>query len=103
MSQLSKRTVRSYDKEFKRNAVKLYFSSGKSYGKLADDLGIPMATLVGWVNNGKHHAEHIADTSSERQDELTELKRLRKELMEVKEERDILKKAVAIFSEKPKK
>lgn len=103
MSSFNKRTVRSYDGEFKRNAVKLYFSSGKSYGQLSEELGIPMATLASWVTSGKHHSEGASGSASARPDELAELKRLRKELIDVREERDILKKAVAIFSEKPKK
>lgn len=94
------RNVRKYDAEFKRNAVSLYISSGKSYPILGKELGIPAATLAGWVNSGSYQI----DGQGKRKitpAELSELKRLRKELLHVKRERDILKKAVAIFA-KPK-
>ena len=97
---MSKREVRNYDEEFKCNAVSLYLNSGKSCPALAKELGIPISTLGCWVNNGKYH------TSTGKRKitaaELEELKMLRKELIHVKMERDILKKAVAIFV-KPKK
>ena len=43
------RKLRSYDKEFKLNAVKLYLSGGRSYPVLRKELGIPTSTLVSWV------------------------------------------------------
>ncbi len=45
--------MRSYDKEFKINAVSLYLSSGKSYQQISQDLGIPGSTLAGWVEEHK--------------------------------------------------
>jgi transposase-like protein len=44
---MSNRKVRTYDKEFKLNAVKLYQASDRSYKQIADELGIPQATLSG--------------------------------------------------------
>lgn len=96
---MSKRTMRKYGTEFKHNAVKLYYASGKSYSVLSSELGIPTATLVGWIHSGKYRtSEKGAAETAPATTELEELKRLRKELAIVKEERDILKKAVAIFS-----
>ncbi|MFY7697911.1 MAG: transposase [Legionella sp.] len=46
---MSKSNPRSYDKEFKLNAVKLYLESGRSYRQIGDGLGVPEATLAGWV------------------------------------------------------
>ncbi|MCB1180913.1 MAG: transposase [Chlamydiia bacterium] len=48
---------RKYDREFKLNAVKLYRESGKSLGKVSQDLGIPLATLAQWVRQFKEHGE----------------------------------------------
>jgi len=48
---MSQRKLRTYDKEFKLNAVKLYQASDRSYKQVADELGIPQATLVGWVSD----------------------------------------------------
>ena len=97
---MGKREVRYYDEELKSNAVSLYLNGSKSYPVLSKELGIPVSTLASWVNSGKYQAG-----SGKRKvtaAELEELKALRKELTRVKMERDILKKAVAIFA-KPKK
>lgn len=46
---MGSKNIRTYDKEFKNNAVLLYKEGGKSYHVVAASLGIPCATLVGWV------------------------------------------------------
>lgn len=92
---------RKYDREFKLNAVKLYRGSGKSLFKQASDLGIPMATLAAWVKQFKEHGLESFPVSGALKPSDEEVYRLRKELADVKQERDILKKVVAIFS-KPK-
>ncbi len=81
--------VRQYDEEFKKQTVRLYYEQGKSYRILGNELGIPEATIAGWVNSGKYHQ----GTSSKAVDTemVAELKRLRAELLDVREERDILK------------
>jgi transposase-like protein len=89
---------KKYDREFKINAVKLYRESGRSYGQLAQDLGIPLTTLAQWVKRFKEHGEEGFPGSGSLMPCNEELVRLRKELADVKQERDILKKAVAIFS-----
>ena len=97
---MSERNKRNYDEEFKRQAVRLYFEQGKSYRVLRAELGVPEATLAGWVNSGKYHqgqSGKAIDTET-----LAELKKLRAELLDIREERDILKKALAIFSQKKK-
>lgn len=93
---MTKRNLRNYDDEFKRNAVSLYLNSGKSYPILGEELGMAPSTLAGWVNSGKYHNNGPNRKITEA--ELSELKALRKELSHVKMERDILKKAVAIFT-----
>ena len=90
------RTNRKYDEEFKHRAVKLYLESGKSYPVLSEELGVPSATLAGWVNNPRY--KEIISTPAGEIEIMDELKKLRKELKDVREERDILKKVVAIFS-----
>jgi len=95
---MSNRTLRKYDKEFKLNAVALYKTSDKSYPELSAELGVPSSTLAGWV---KEHTGIDLDSfpgkgSIKQSDK--ELSELRKELAIAREERDILKKALAIFS-----
>ena len=96
---MSKRKVRKYDDEFKSSTVKLYYESGTAYEQLSKDLGIPVSTIVGWVNSSKYHNK-TRPNQALCLDTLQELNRLRKELKDAREERDILKKALAIFSTK---
>ena len=92
-----------YSKEFKIKAVELV-NSGKSIPKTADELGISHETLRIWrraYNEGK--LKLIAgEVEKVKSKEEMELARLRKELYEVTMERDILKKAVGIFSKSDK-
>jgi len=50
---MSTRQVRSYDKEFKLNAIRLHLRNGRGFQQTADELGIPCGTLVGWVDEYK--------------------------------------------------
>ncbi len=47
---MNNRKVRVYDKEFKLNAVQLYLTSGRNYPQVSREIGIPVGTLVTWVN-----------------------------------------------------
>lgn len=96
------RRQRQYDKEFRINAVKQYESGSKSLVQLAKDLGIPASTLSGWIKEYKQHGEQSFPGSGNMKPCNEEYYRLLKAYEDVKMERDILKKAVAIFS-KPKK
>jgi len=94
----SKRTPRQYDAEFKARAVKLYQASEKSYKVLAKELGIPAATLSTWVHTTKHSSPKATKQANGTPEDVQDLRCLKRELAVVKEERDILKKALAIFS-----
>lgn len=94
---MSANEIRTYDNEFKSNAVKLYKSSNRSYKQIGAELGIPHNTLSGWVNDVNRAGEGVF-TNAQAKAVGTELVALRKELAIVKEERDILKKALGIFS-----
>ena len=78
--------------------MSLYYSSGKSYGVLSKELNVPSVTIAGWVHSGRYGSKPEKPAKVDNQPLLTGLQKLRKELAVVKEERDILKKAVAIFS-----
>jgi transposase len=84
-----------YPLEFRREAVALLKSSGKTVPQLAGELGISPQSLRNWarqidVDAGK--AEGL--TSEERE----ELRRLRREVKTLTEEREILKKAAVFFA-----
>jgi len=96
------RNQRQYDKEFRINAVKHYESSNKSLLQIAKDLGIPSSTLSGWVQEYKDHGEQSFPGSGKIKPCNEEYYLLKKELEDVRMERDILKKAIAIFSKAKK-
>ena len=94
-----KRERRSFDKEFKMMAVNLCLT-GKSTQTVADELGIRDELVRRWkreynqFNEGSFSGHGNATFTAEQK----EIVRLKKELKDVQEERDILKKAVRIFS-----
>lgn len=84
-----------YTEEFKLEALQLWETSEKSAAEIENDLGVANGMLYHWKKTFKEKARAEADGSAA---EMVELRRLRKELELVKQERDILKKAVGIFS-----
>ncbi|HJV35510.1 transposase [Geomonas sp.] len=92
------RANRKYDSEFKREAVKLVVEENRSIREVESSLGITHGVLKGWVQ--KHRDQQDPAVVAQRSTE-AELKQLRKEVEKLRRERDILKKAVAIFSTDP--
>ena len=94
----TKKSGRRYDREFKENAVALV-RGGRSATEVARDLGVSTWSLNRWVALTKAGAAPTepktlaAETPDQR-----ELRRLRQQLAYVERQRDILKKAVGIFS-----
>ena len=91
-------TRQTHDKTFKQEAVRLVQTSGKSQRQIADDLGIGMSTLSRWCAEAAEHGERAFVGSGNLQPEAEEMRRLRRENDILRQERDILKKALAIFS-----
>ena len=88
-----------YTREFRQEAVKLVMEEGLSWGESARRLSLPTSTLANWVKAAK--AGKLGDIGKSYRP-LTEIEmelaRTKKELAEVKMERDILKKAAAYFA-----
>ena len=87
------------DAEFIRETLELIKTSKKPVAAIARDLGMSSSTLYGWIKN---YAGEDSKGRAEGFEESIKIRQLRRELAEVQMERDILKKAVAIFSKKPK-
>jgi transposase len=88
---------RTYDKEFKLNAIELY-KNGKKPAEVCKDLGIPAATFHGWREQFNEEGAKSFPGSGNIKESDKELFLLKKELADTQLERDILKKALAIFS-----
>jgi len=87
---------RKYTEEFKREAVQLMETSGKPIAELARDLGINDNNLYRW--RGLYGSQSQTDTHGSGAEMAAELKRLQRENEVLRQERDILKKAMSIVS-----
>jgi transposase len=87
-----------YPAEFRREAVELVRTSGRSTAEVARSLGISDATLYNWVKADKEAQERAANPSALTESEQAELRRLRKEVIDLKTDREILRKAAAYFA-----
>lgn len=85
---------RKYTQEFKENAVKLVTEQGYTNSKAARQLGINENLLCTW----RKKLSDIENSNSITKDEREELKKLRREVRELKMEKEILKKASAYFA-----
>jgi transposase len=87
-----KRTRRRFTAEFKSETVKLVKKSDRTMADLAMELGISAKSIGEWVRLSEESGDSISE------DERIELKRLRKEVRELRMEKEILAKATAFFA-----
>jgi transposase len=86
----------SYPEEFQREAVRLMETSGKPIAELARDLGINDNNLYRW--RGLYGKPSQANSNGSVAEIAAELKRLRREVEVLRQERDLLKKAMSMVS-----
>ena len=98
-----RRSRRQFTREFKTEAVELLLNGGNTAVKVARNLGIRVELIYRWKNEYLSNqgysfpgTGHLADPEDEK------TRKLERELAGVTEERDILKKALAIFSKTPR-
>ncbi len=89
---------RTFTREFKLEAVQLAQKSGKSQAQIARDLGIADSTLHNWCKELAEAGSQAFPGSGHQTAQEEEVRRLKRELEVTRQERDILKKALAIFS-----
>ena len=91
-----RRARRSFTDEFKNGAVRLVLEQGKTIAQVARDLELTASALTQWV--GRARADRTKGKTGLTTEERAELAKLRKEVRELKMERDILKKCAALFA-----
>jgi transposase len=96
ITEVTMKARRKYDEQLKKDAVDLAESSEKPVRQIATDLGIRQDILYQWIRETGDTSKKAFTGNEKSRDE--EMARLRKELAKVTLERDILKKAAAIFS-----
>jgi transposase len=89
---------KTYTREFKEEAVRLAQTSGKPIAQIARELGISDSAIHGWRKELAEHGKDAFPGKGHQTELEEENRRLKRELERVQQERDILKKAVGIFS-----
>lgn len=92
-----KRTIQQYSPELRAEAVRLVLDQGMTQAEVAQRLSVPKGTVANWVAAAKHGRGPVSGAKSAQELE-SEIAKLRKELADVKQEREILKKAAAYFA-----
>jgi len=97
---MGKKAYRTYTEEFKLEALELLRTSGKSAAQIERELGITKGMLLKWRDRYqvKRQDGEAKLEPSDLEAVQAEARRLRRQLAIVEQERDILKKAVSIFS-----
>jgi len=93
-----KKSRRTYSREFKVEAVRLLETSGKSASQVERDLGIGKGNLWRWKRELAADSDNAFPGQGRLTAEQERLRQLERENEVLRQERDILKKAVAIFS-----
>ena len=89
---------RRFAREFKLEAVKLVRERGISVAQVARDLDVHENVLRKWVKEFVSDPQHAFPGEGQMKPEQLEIERLRREVIKLKAERDILKKAAAYFA-----
>jgi len=89
---------KNFDKEYKIEVVRQVREFGRSGPDIANELGIHVNTVYKWLKEYDTIGSNAFPGSGNLRPEDEEVRRLRKELAELKEENQILKKAAAFFA-----
>lgn len=92
------RQKRTYPPEFKQEAIQLWQSSGRSATAIESELGITQGLLSRWKRKQDNNGPNAFPGKGRLLPEQDKMRQLERENAILRQERDILKKAVAIFS-----
>ena len=93
------KTQPTYSKEFKQQAVELFKTSGKAKSHIARDPGISDSALNKWCKEFEEQGQEAFPGKGHQITIEEEMKKLKRENEILRQERDILKKAVSIFAQ----
>ena len=91
---------RKFTAEFKREAVRQMKDSGRPVAEVARQLGVPRTRLYEWAKELQKEGKDAFVGTGKRRKSTDEVVRLRRELAQLREENEILKKATAYFAKK---
>lgn len=89
---------KKYSKEFKMEAVRQMEDKSRKHTEIARSLGINTSMLYRWQKELKNDGVHAFPGHGNQTPEAEELSRLRAEVVRLRQERDLLKKAVTFFA-----
>lgn len=92
---------KKYDKEFKIEAVRLAKEPGNTAAKIERDLGIGQGVISHWKRQLREDGDEAFPGKGHLKPQDEQLRNLKRENERLRRERDILKKAVGIFSQDP--
>lgn len=96
-------TRRTYSSEFKSEAVELAANSGRAMAEVERELGLPQGLLKQWVRKARRDGEAAFPGHGRLKATDEEMRRLRREHEILRQKRDILRKAITIFTQEPKR
>ncbi len=94
---------RTYNRAFKIQALELVKTSQKSISEIERDLGITPGMLHKWKGRMKVDGEQAFPGKGRQSEDEEQIRRLKREVEVLRQEREVLKKALAIFSSSPEK
>ena len=102
---MARKKTKSYPEAFRREAVRLADQPDRTAADVARELGIHVGQIYNWrtqFNKLSKGQFTVADGTNYSQEEKAEIRCLKKEVAELKQERDFLKKATAYFAKADK-
>ncbi len=87
-----------YPQEFRADAVELVKTSERPRVEVAKSLGISDSTLANWGQADRDARRRAEDPDALSESDRDELRRLRKEVIELRTDKEILRKAAAYFA-----